>query len=1032
MDPMWNYAVPMQTTTSNTGLPSLSSNLTWNQALGLTGGTGPNGDTVTLGYDGASRPMTSKSPYGATTTYTYNDGATPPNQVATINGRYVRTSMDGFGRTIRTTNGSGTTDNSSVDTVYAACGCSPLGKVTQVSQPYAAGGSASKWTSYTYDGIGRTTAVSVVDGSTTRYVYAGNTVKVTDPAGSWKKYTMDAFGNVTTVEEPNPLSAGGSLFTYYTYDIMNHLTGVSMTRGGAPQTRTFKYTLGTTNTVSGLLQSSTNPETGTIQYTYDPKFRLLTKTDANNTVFTYNYDLYNRLVSVMAGGNTLRTLTYDGDSTGFSQYSMGRLTSVQNNSQFTEMYSYTQPGGVAVKRLQVNQNVQYTPPSGTAQNPTVLTLNFDVGYGYDAEGRVTTVSYPASTLCAGTYGCTGGPMAGPVYQSTYDTLGRLSTMSGPGGNVGGVTYGPANQLLTMTYNLVTESRTYNDFLQVTSITGGPVNLTYAYPAGANNGKICGQFDGVTGEQVVYAYDSLNRLLSASGNVPSGGPGNICTASSGTSPWGQSYTYDGFGNLTDKNITAGAATPLHVTVDSATNRLGLPSLVGVSPYDANGNLVAMGTGPTQVNMTYDLENRMTGYSDSRISVSYGYDSRNRRVYKSGNTDSQGNATGYTVYIYGLNGRRLATYTVGVGYYPLGNISAPYLTAGIAATDVYFGGKRLAPEDRLGSGYSGTGQSHNTYFPYGEDRGGTMANDQVKFATYTRDSAGGLDYADQRYYSSALGRFMSPAPYRRSARETYPQSWNQYQYALGDPINNTDSTGLVSDPDGSGGEDCWFDEDIGYSVCSITVTSGGNDNLLTYVSTPSGTYTSTGSGGSGYNAAGLAKAVQGLYSLARLSFDGNCAKDLNALNAYIAKNGTDGPAAYNVPIDRNSIVAAAGQTLTSGTLYDGGSSPTKWSNTDFGNSFLDMSGQETPSDWTVGQDFMKSGNLALSQGNGTAIWVNTASLAQNYGSAAIAGLLIHEIIHKFGLGDYSVAKALGVTIVGGQTSVLTTRLTNDCAH
>ena len=48
--------------------------------------------------------------------------------------------------------------------------------------------------------LGRTTSVTLPDGvSHTSYVYAGNTVTVTDPGGLWKKYTSDAFGNVTQI-----------------------------------------------------------------------------------------------------------------------------------------------------------------------------------------------------------------------------------------------------------------------------------------------------------------------------------------------------------------------------------------------------------------------------------------------------------------------------------------------------------------------------------------------------------------------------------------------------------------------------------------------------------------------------------------------------------------------------------------------------------------------------------------------------------------------------------------------------------------
>jgi|SRR5579872_3865370 len=71
---------------------------------------------------------------------------------------------------------------------------------------------------------------------------------------------------------------------------------------------------------------------------------------------------------------------------------------------------------------------------------------------------------------------------------------------------------------------------------------------------------------------------------------------------------------------------------------------------------------------------------------------------------------------------------------------------------------------------------------------------LPNDQVKFATYTRDSATGNDYADQRYYTSVLGRFMTPDPHSGSATPNNPTSWNRYGYVNGDPANSSDPSGL----------------------------------------------------------------------------------------------------------------------------------------------------------------------------------------------------------------------------------------------
>lgn len=69
-------------------------------------------------------------------------------------------------------------------------------------------------------------------------------------------------------------------------------------------------------------------------------------------------------------------------------------------------------------------------------------------------------------------------------------------------------------------------------------------------------------------------------------------------------------------------------------------------------------------------------------------------------------------------------------------------------------------------------------------------------------------------NNRYYSNAYGRFMTPDPYDGSARPTNPQSWNRYPYVLGDPVNGKDPSGLF-----------WADPETPY-VCGDCIGSGGN--------------------------------------------------------------------------------------------------------------------------------------------------------------------------------------------------------------
>ncbi|MEK7993482.1 MAG: RHS repeat-associated core domain-containing protein, partial [Planctomycetota bacterium] len=79
----------------------------------------------------------------------------------------------------------------------------------------------------------------------------------------------------------------------------------------------------------------------------------------------------------------------------------------------------------------------------------------------------------------------------------------------------------------------------------------------------------------------------------------------------------------------------------------------------------------------------------------------------------------------------------------------------------------------------------------YYPYGQERQ-TTYQDTEKFATYHRDATN-LDYADQRYYTSAWGRFLTPDP-SEPGDPAEPQSWNYYAYVLNDPVNLNDPEGL----------------------------------------------------------------------------------------------------------------------------------------------------------------------------------------------------------------------------------------------
>jgi RHS repeat-associated protein len=784
-----NYSLPGVITPNENA--NLATTLTYSGSWAVTSLTGPNGANSATTYDGWGRPTTTKIPDGAVTTYGYAyvkvDGTGVNQQTAMLGtgtaARWKRTTLDGFGRVVRVESGNGlatTPAVSQVDTQYAPCACSPLGKMWRVSMPYAPSG-APIWTTYTYDGSGRTLTVTAPDGSVTRteYLsayggYTGNLVRMTDPAGKWKIQQTDAMGNLIRVIEPNP-GRGADWITSYTYDVLGHLTGVSMPRSNGTQTRTFVYT--------GVdLMSATNPENGTVTYQYDASHHVTKRTDAKGQETRYTYDAYGRLTEVQhwatpCFGCSFQELpkqrvdySYDINplNASYSQNAWGRLAAVQfldeNLQPMSYMYSYNQAGRVAAQRMDYNGRI-------------VGEGSFEATYAWDNEGRMTGINY------------------GPQYTFQYDANGRLSGMVQPPTDqypyewtLATATYGVAGQMTGFAYQeslngfRYNESRAYNSMLQMTGIgaaqTNGVVmmNMAYVYTAGANNGRIAQSIDGLTNETVNYTYDAVNRLsgVSATG------------ATSGA--WTQGYTYDGFGNLTAKTAV-GAYPAWNGGADPATNRQN-----GMS-YDANGNA---GTIVAGITFAYDVENRLIQGGVYGSQETYAYDPSGKRVKKAKRNSEQMLDEEFS--FYGIGGQKLAT---------MACLEGSGDNGGWGCTgwqyNVYFGGKLLLSKgvqvvmDRLGS-VRATAPSmafpqgeRMSYYPYGEERTST-ADGREKFGTYTRDNPT-QDYADQRYYAVGTGRFNSPDPFQASGGPADPASWNRYAYTRGDPVNRIDPNGLA---------------------------------------------------------------------------------------------------------------------------------------------------------------------------------------------------------------------------------------------
>ncbi len=243
------------------------------------------------------------------------------------------------------------------------------------------------------------------------------------------------------------------------------------------------------------------------------------------------------------------------------------------HDSYCYMYEYNQAGRVTTQAMAVNGAYSYNNKIG-----------FSATYQWDTEGRMTSLGYPTVTA-TGSFG--NMPVNMPIAAFQYDANGRLNGMTMDDQNGYGpqpfasASYTSIGQLYHLSYGGYTETRTYNTLGQlITQSVPGAMNMTYSYSATQNNGRITGSVDAVTGENTSYTYDALNRLTGATNSL-----------------WTGSYSYDGFGNLTQKAETG--QTTMNATYNANNQQSG-------ASYDANGNSV----GAYPYGWSYSVENRMT--------------------------------------------------------------------------------------------------------------------------------------------------------------------------------------------------------------------------------------------------------------------------------------------------------------------------------------------------------------------------------------------------------------------------------------
>jgi RHS repeat-associated protein len=756
--------------------------------------TDPNSQPTTTSYDNMLRTYQIKYPpqqmadtqwVNGLTTFTYPTATEVQIDELMDDQSHHRTwnlFVDGLGRLSQTQL---TSDPDGTD--YTLTTYDGMGRVASVTNPYrSTSDSTYGVTSNVYDPLGRIQSVTEQDGSVVSTSYSGNSTTVTDEAGKTRESFVDGLGRLAVVIE-NP--GGLNYSTTYSYDALDNLTGVTQ---NSSHSRTFVY-----DSLSRLT-SAYNPESGTTSYSYDNNGNVITKTDARGVVTCY--------------GN------WSGSSCNGSGYDNLNRVTQKSYSDGTPsanfQYDASSDWGATLTNTVGRLTESWT--SGTPFSASV--------YSYDSMGRTVLHSQCTPYTCG---------WGGWAITATYDLIGKITSYSNGQGTTFSQTFDNAGRLLTLTSNLVdanhpaalwtasatgfypngesaqalfgnglTEASFYESRFQPCALdvnssgsfisgcndtvpAGNLLHLHYTFGAWgtSDNGNVTNVVGiGAQNFNRTYGYDALNRIQSMSA------PGDTCS--------GLSWNIDAWGNRNTQTATGGTCNTFSQTADG-NNHFGSPY-----QYDAAGNMTHDGTH----GYTYDAENRIIKV-DAGTTASYSYDADGNRTEK-----TAGGAS--LEYIYDTAGHVVAEdsgTSWDVGYVYAGD----RLVAQYDSDTTHFIHQDDLGSTRLVTDMSGNVYDSLDYLPFGEQISGDTETTH-KFTGKERDGTAttetGLDNFGARYYSSSMGRFMTPDWAAKPTAVPYanfgnPQSLNLYSYVE----NNPTTTG---DPDGHAtGVDDAFDVAIG---------------------------------------------------------------------------------------------------------------------------------------------------------------------------------------------------------------------------
>ncbi|MBD9363794.1 RHS repeat-associated core domain-containing protein [Methylomonas fluvii] len=484
----------------------------------------PNGLVISLSYDARGR-LTQKTVDGNSTQYTY-DAVGNLTKVTLPTGVFINYSYDAAHRLTDITDALGGKLHYTLDA---------MGNRTK-EDILDSSGAVVKTRSRVYDALNRLAQDIGAYNQTSQYQYDanGNLTKLTDANGHATLSQYDSLNRLIR----NSDALNGQ--TDYFYDAHDQLTQVTDPRG--------LMTNSLRNGFGDRVQL-VSPDTGNHDYGYDATGNLISATDADGVVTSYDYDSINRPIRIQrakAGSVTeSATLQYDQGING-----LGRLTGIASNDD----------GGSSAWRYDLNGRLIEQQTGGPI---------FSLQRQYDADGRVSSLTYPS----------------GRVVAYHYDAAGRISQIDVDGvPTVTGITWQALGSVQGWTWagSGIRYNRDYDLTGRITTVTLGDHTRNLVWNG---NNRISQSSDeaiatpGTPTNPQSFGYDELDRLNQYQSSATH-----------------HDYGYDADGNRISKTVDGGR---IDNRYEAVSNRLSA-SATQHYQYDAVGRVVSDGVNQYRYN------------------------------------------------------------------------------------------------------------------------------------------------------------------------------------------------------------------------------------------------------------------------------------------------------------------------------------------------------------------------------------------------------------------------------------------------